>query len=300
MSVPAVGFAKGVTRSLFKRWYHRPTPRVLTPDQRTFWDTRGYLVLPGHFSAAQVESTNQHIDWVWQDSRTRQRPTVVDIFIGTPREKRTRLSEAPLEARASPYKLNDLFIESDLIRETVLEERLAGILEELLDGPPLVCNTLNLEFGSQQTDHTDSLYMPAPVGLYLAASWIALEDGSPESGPLRYYPGSHEIPPYLFSDGKITAIDDEMPRYRAYMARELQQRGLKAETFVPKRGDVFIWHSQLFHGGEPIKNPSLRRRSLVTHYWRAEDVLRWHGTVRPHRYYLKRQPLSIDLPVDDH
>ena len=134
--------------------------------------------------------------------------------------------------------------------------------------------------------------------MYLAASWIALEDGSPDSGPLRYYAGSHKIPPFLFSTGAITAVDAEMPRYYEYMQRELERRGIKAETFVPKIGDVFIWHSQLYHGGEPIKNPALTRRSLVTHYWRAQDVPRRHGSVGPHRYYFRRPPQRVDAPVE--
>jgi phytanoyl-CoA hydroxylase len=300
MGVLSNPFVEDVARPLFRQWYRRSTPRVLSAEQRAFWDANGYVVLPGHFTRAQIDGVNGHIDQLWKESRTTRRETVVDIFIGTEREKRTHLSDAPLEARNTPHKLNDLYLESDVIRQTVLEERLAGVLEEVLEGPPLVCNSLNLEFGSQQRDHTDSLYMTAPVGLYLAASWIALEDGSPDSGPLRYYAGSHKIPPFLFTTGAITAVDAEMPRYYEYMRRELERRGIKAETFVPKTGDVFIWHSQLYHGGEPIKNSSLTRRSLVTHYWRAQDVPRRHGTVGPHRYYFRRPPQRVDAPVDDH
>lgn len=300
MNVFSFKLVQDVARPLFRQYYRRQAPRVLSAEQRAFWEANGFLILPGHFSRAQIDTVNGHIDQLWQESRSARRDTVVDIFIGTPRERRTRLSDAPLEARATPYKLNDLYLESDVIRQSVLEERLASVLEDLLEGPPLVCNSLNLEFGSQQRDHTDSLYMPAPVGLYLTASWIALEDGSMDSGPLRYYAGSHKIPPFLFSSGAINAIDDEMPRYYEYMQRELERRGIKAQTFVPKVGDVFIWHSQLYHGGEPIKNRSLTRRSLVTHYWRAQDVPRRHGTVGPHRYYFRRPPQRVDAPVDDH
>jgi phytanoyl-CoA hydroxylase len=300
MGVLSNPFVEDVARPLFRQWYRRQTPRVLSAEQRAFWEANGFVVLPGHFSREQIDAVNGHIDQLWQQSRNKRRETVVDIFIGTPREKRTRMSDAPLEARLTPHKLNDLYLESDVIRRIVLEERLASVLEEVLEGPPLVCNSLNLEFGSQQRDHTDSLYMTAPVGLYLAASWIALEDGSPDSGPLRYYAGSHKIPPFLFSTGGITAVDAEMPRYYEYMLRELERRGIEAETFVPKVGDVFIWHSQLYHGGEPIKNPSLTRRSVVTHYWRAQDVPRRHGTVGPHRYYFRRPAQSVDAPVDDH
>jgi hypothetical protein len=33
----------------------------------------------------------------------------------------------------------------------------AAFLEQLLDGAPLVCNSLDLEFGTQQPNHTDRL-----------------------------------------------------------------------------------------------------------------------------------------------
>ena len=236
MGVLSNPFVEDVARPLFRQWYRRRTPRVLSAEQRAFWDANGYLVLPGHFTRTQIDAVNGHIDQLWKESRTTRRETVVDIFIGTPREQRTRLSDAPLDARLTPHKLNDLYLESDVIRQTVLEERLASVLEEVLEGPPLVCNSLNLEFGSQQRDHTDSLYMTAPVGLYLAASWIALEDGSPDSGPLRYYAGSHKIPPYPvldWRDHRGRRRDAALLRIhaaRAGAARD-QGRNVRAESW---------------------------------------------------------------------
>lgn len=297
------GVVKRAAKAYIRRNYARAPRAVLTAEQRKFWDDNGYLVLPRHFTAEKIRSMNALVDDVWASSRKTPRQTVVDIFIGTEREKRARINDAPLEARGLPYKLNDMFLESEEVREMVLEERLTGILAELLEGAPLVCNSLHFEFGSQQKDHVDSLYMGAPVKQYLAATWIALEDGSMDSGPLRYYAGSHKIPAYRFSNGGTAALDPEMPQFREYMARELEKRGIKGEVFVPKTGDVFIWHSQLYHGGEPIRNPKMTRKSLVTHYWRAQDVQGIHGTVGGHlsgRYYFKRGPQPVDAPVDDH
>lgn len=289
-----MSFASAVSeRPVIRRWLRKLSPPILTSEQTAAWERDGYLVLPGHFSNAAIDRVNAEVDAVWQDGQKQQRETVMDIFIGTPDERRIHLRDAPAAARQKPYKLNDLYLESPVIRDVILEERLSLILEDLLDGAPLVCNSLNLEFGSQQPDHTDSLYMPAPVGLHLVASWIALEDGNSDSGPLRYYPGSHKIPPYRFSDNRLNAISDEMPEYNAYMRVELERRKIRPEFFVPRLGDVFIWHSQLLHGGEPIKDLSLTRRSLVTHYWRAEDVRGRHGHVGQHRYYLRRAPQPV-------
>ena len=169
----------------------------------------------------------------------------------------------------------------------------------MLEGPPLVCNSLNLEFGSQQRDHTDSLYMTAPVGLYLAASWIALEDGSPDSGPLRYYAGSHKIPPFLFSTGTISAVDDEMPRYYEYMRRELRAAGSRPKRSCRRVATCSSGTASSITAASRSRT-SLTRRSLVTHYWRAQDVPRRHGIVGPHRYYFRRPPQRVDAPVDDH
>jgi len=275
-----------------------PTP-VLSAEQRRFWDDNGYLVLERAFSAKSVERINRLVESLWDPAQKASRPTVVDIFLDTD-GKRVLLRDAPLSAKAKPHKINDLYLEDELIRDFVLEPRLAAILAELLDGPPLVCNTLNLEFGSQQPDHTDSLYMPAPNGHKLVASWIALEKATLDAGPLRYYPGSHKIPPYVFSDGRTVAKRGEMPAYYAYMKSEVGARGLSAQTFAAEPGDLFLWHGQLFHGGEAIRQPGCTRRSIVTHYWNARALEGLHGRLGPGRYWMKRGQTPVSVTAEDH
>ena len=171
---------------------------------------------------------------------------------------------------------------------------MAKILGTFLNGRPIICNTLNLEFGSQQEFHTDSLYMTPPRDLNLAAHWIALEDTDPDAGPLRLYPGSHKIRPFLFSSGKMTAIHKEMKYYHDYMRQKVEEMGLKEERFMAKKGDVLIWHSQLFHGGSPINNDSLTRRSIVTHFFKEGDLGGENPEVNAFGLYQKRnkQPVT--------
>jgi ectoine hydroxylase-related dioxygenase (phytanoyl-CoA dioxygenase family) len=68
------------------------------------------------------------------------------------------------------------------------------------------------------------------------------------------------------------AVSGEMEKYRAYMMEEISKRGLKSTKFCAKKGDVFIWHSQLFHGGSPIIDRKKTRKSLVTHYFKKGDL----------------------------
>ena len=245
---------------------------ILTPGQWAFWDDNGYLVLPKHFTPEQMQAVLDEVQHFWDRSRHETMKTVVDIYIATARERRVRLHDAPDDARNQPYKLNDLFLESTVVQNVVLEDTLARIVAELVEGEPLCCNSLNFEYGSQQLYHTDSIFMTPPHELHLAASWIALEDCHPDAGPLRYYPGSHKIKPFVFSTGSLHFVDSEMGKYREYMERELERLKLKEEVFCAKTGDVFIWHSQLFHGGSPINDSSRTRKSLVTHYFRAQDL----------------------------
>jgi ectoine hydroxylase-related dioxygenase (phytanoyl-CoA dioxygenase family) len=265
---------------------HSPS-LAITPAQRESWDRDGFIVLPAHFGDADLDRVDSEVERQWSESRVRPSALTVDVDLDS-RGQRVKLHDAPLTSKDHPYKLNDLYLVSPVVRDVVLEPRLAMLLGVLLKGTPLVCNSLSFQFGSQQAFHTDSLYMKPLRKLNLVATWIALEDVHEDAGPLQYFPGSHRITPYRFSNGDLRAIPSEMPGYTEYMQRECRRLGLRPETFCARRGDCFIWHSQLFHGGSQIRDLSRTRRSLVTHYYRSEDKLL--GKVRHNAYghYWKR------------
>ena len=122
---------------------------------------------------------------------------------------------------------------------------------------------------------------------------VCLEDVTADAGPLFYYAGSQKIPPYRFSDGRLNAIPGEMTQVHAYLDGEIAERGLSRETFLGRKGDVFIWSCQIAHGGTPIANPKSTRRSLVTHYWRADDMPRHKLEPRNGGYYFARAPQPV-------
>ncbi len=269
-------------------------PRVLSRRQRRAWERDGYLVIPGFFPRAEVDHANGAIDDLWRNRAANDFGLSVDVFIGAPEERRVRWRDVPESARNLPYKLNDLYLISPEVRELVLSQRIVAILDELLEGKPIACNSLNFERGSQQGFHTDNLYMPPLVPDKMAATWIALEDSTQLAGPLRYYPGSHRIPPYRFSDGRLAVTPAEMPDFEQYMDRQIAARGLREATFVAKAGDLFIWHAGLYHGGAPIRDLGQTRRSLVTHYFRAQDMdAAAVQDIGGERYLLRRDPHQV-------
>lgn len=255
------------------------------------WQRDGVLVLRKFFSGERIHELNKLLERLWKD-RAQIRKVTIDAWLESPQRRRLLFRRAASEVRSQPYKLNDLYLISPLIREAILDPRLCNTLNKVLEGEPLVCNSLNFEFGSRQTQHIDSLFMTPRHPNRLAVSWIALDDVDNDNGPVSYYPGSHLIEPYRFSDGGISARPGEMKDFHRYIAAEIEQRNIQPVTFRASPGDVLIWHAQLLHGGSPIHDMQRRRRSLVTHYFRRRDYRHHFWRIRRQHangYYLKRR-----------
>lgn len=273
----------------------RNEPASETSDQalrseRVDWDRDGYLVLKQFFRAEEIQAWNEEMERLLLHRKTLGGNVTIDVLEGEYTGQRMKLQTAPDAAVRAVHKVNDLYLESEGCRTLNLDARLCTVLTRLLGSTPIAINSLSFGKGSQQPHHFDTYYMPPPVQDMMVVSSICLEDQTLESGPLSYYPGSHKIPPYLFSHGGLKAVKDEMPLATDYVMAEIEQRGLKREQFVGQTGDVFIWHSQLYHGGSPILDHNKTRKSLVTHYWRKKDV-RWIRTCKAKTggYYLRRK-----------
>jgi len=269
----------------------------LSEPQLASWRENGFLVFPGFFDDVEVEAVSHVTSQVW-----RQKPitvTVDDLVTGE-RKHASQVSDSDVAEHT--FKLNDLYLEFLEIRAVALSQRVGSIVRELLDDTPVLCNTLSLEKGSQQPDHLDTLYMTPQTPNKLVATWMALEDVRSDAGPLRYWPGSNHIPSYLFSDGGFHTIPDEMERWAEHMAHHTDRLGLDEQVFLARRGDLFVWHAALLHGGSEIKSPSRTRRSLVSHFFAAHDCV--HSTLVPVEggLWMQRPPqpvLSDAVPLSD-
>jgi phytanoyl-CoA hydroxylase len=258
--------------SLLDALFNRP--KNLTNTQREFWDTNGYLILKRCIKPAVIDRYQRELDELWENRASDDNPLVIDFWEGPLSGKRMFFKDAPDDSRKYIHKLNDLHFESQACRDLCLNPHLTNALNSLLGGAPLAIGTLTFEKGSEQENHFDTYYMPAPCSGEMVVSSIFLEKVGMEAGPVRVYPGSHLIPPYEFSDGNVYVSDkvSEMPDAKAYTQKELAERGIQEAIITGEPGDVLIWHGQLYHGGTPIQDHTLTRRSLVTHYWDAKDV----------------------------
>ncbi len=155
---------------------------------------------------------------------------------------------------------------------------------------PVLMGSLNFDKGTQQDAHIDAIFFWPEPSYSMAGVWIALEDVSPDAGPLFYLSGSHQWP--FFSSDAVVASFPELAERREAARRgqlsEEEKASLIAELGVAwsqklnrlqselagepvrpalKAGDAVIWHSLLAHGGSPRLDPSLSRKSVVFHYF---------------------------------
>lgn len=263
--------------------------------RKRFWEKNGYLVFPGFFTDGEVSAVRDIYDRTWDELP----PDVVVDDLDTWR--RCHITDIGAAERRHRFKVNDLYLRESSLRDIVLSERVALILEDLLGDEPVICNTLNFERGSQQADHLDTLYMtPATEGA-LVATWMALEDVPAEGGPLRYFPESNNIAPFYFSSGSMHTVPEEMARWSDYMAAQVERYGLGEQRFLARKGDLFVWHALLLHGGSEIVDLNLTRQSLVTHYWTQTDCESRNLDLRPARggWWFKRAPQPVPTSVTE-
>ncbi len=253
----------------------------------------GFLVLPGYFSPQRVDELNAEVARLLAE---RPLDVVVDSRITA---QRTWWADTPYR-ETQRFKFNDLYLLSAVVREIALDAPLTTLLGALLGESPVLCNSLNFRKGSSDHVHIDSLFMTPRTPGSLAATWTALEDVHPDAGPLTYFPGSHLIPLYHFSDGSRHAIRAEMPAWLDYIKSQLRERGIEEKVFLAKKGDVFIWHSDLVHAGSPIKDLRQTRTSLVCHYYGEADARALGGDLVPqHRgHWMRRLSQPVLVPPD--
>lgn len=233
------------------------TTSQLANQFETFW-TKGYCIIPDAVPHAAIDMYLQQYDAALRDGKLKA-SFVLDI---TP--------ACNIDLRRPPAKILDTYIFCDNSREVVFSAPIKAFLETLFEGPALAFQGLHFEVGSTQAVHQDTSYVVVDEPKSLAAVWIALEDISPGTGELVYYPGSHRFDDYLYPNNrKNWSLEDGSEvhhRHLIWIHEEAKRQNIPLERFLPKKGDALFWHADLAHGGSSITEPNCTRKSLVIHY----------------------------------
>jgi ectoine hydroxylase-related dioxygenase (phytanoyl-CoA dioxygenase family) len=187
--------------------------------------------------------------------------------------------------RRTGYRIADLHSHSAEALRLYLDDQLFTVVERIFDQPAVAMQSLYFQFGSEQALHRDPMFVGTDPPSHLMASWIALEDITPDSGPLLYAPGSHRMPWFEFEEGSVTAADakdaaDKRAAWSAYRTRMIEEMGLEVQPFTCQRGDVFLWHGGLLHGGQAVADPDSTRKSYVTQYSTAATYRSRHAQMK--------------------
>lgn len=229
---------------------YRTSPSVLSEPQRYFFDT-GVLVLDRFFTSEQLDRYAEAREKLPKDRTAR------DNFWG---------------GWAHPTSYMDCPPMLDLATNPLLQH----IMMTLVGYPMGLHLALTGWISTERNWHQDSYLNPDYLWSHYLAVWIALDDVDPDAGPFEYVPESHKWPVLrrekLFR--YLTPAQRKHPawptftqdRIAALAEKEIERRQAPVEKFIPKKGDVLIWHSNLLHRGSPPQNRELLRKGLICHY----------------------------------
>ncbi|MCH2200741.1 MAG: phytanoyl-CoA dioxygenase family protein [Fuerstiella sp.] len=204
------------------------------------------------------------------------------LIDGTAQHRGRRLADLNEQQLAdSGLKLATLDQQFGTALQLALNTSVTEVLAAHFSGTPALLQSLTFDRGSQQSVHQDFSYVNTQGQLArLAASWIPLEDIHQDSGPLEYYAGSHRVDKYGFFDwggGSVIVSRDGTgqrstgEQYQEYLQESIQANGFERHVFLPRKGDVLIWHGALIHGGTTVTDATQTRKSFVCHYTSLES-----------------------------
>ena len=165
---------------------------------------------------------------------------------------------------------------SKAVRDLAYHPDILDGIEALTGSSARPFQTIGFDRGSNQPLHQDAIHFQTFPREQIIGAWIALEDIHPDSGPLLYVPESAGMPFIDFGTLglPVAGVGEQYAdyaRYEDFMRNLVAVNRWEPVPFLAKAGDAFLWGVEMLHGGAPILDPSLTRRSLVVHYY-LDDV----------------------------
>jgi ectoine hydroxylase-related dioxygenase (phytanoyl-CoA dioxygenase family) len=231
----------------------------------------GFLTTHIDLDAAATATLDDEIGRLWQE-----RPANLAVAVPGP-DIPTSFEDFDGPERQVGYRIPDLHGSSQSALGLYLHPEIFRLVDLIFGEESIAFQSLYFEYGSAQAVHRDPMFVQTRPVPHLVAAWIALEDITPDSGPLIYLPGSHRFPWFEFSENSVAMKPGARAGESEYTEwnREFLLREPRAwKRLLAKRGDVFLWHAGLMHGGSKIQNREQTRKSFVVHYSTAANYHR--------------------------
>jgi hypothetical protein len=241
------------------------------------WVDHGYIVTRDLVPVSDVDGMLKDLDDVWTTSTPIEGLIIDNLRLrsedppGLPHSKLVTVDQATKEKvkRESNWRIHEFISYSESARRIFQNAKLARLCSLILGGEARPSYTINFTFGSSQDLHQDTAVFSISPMNHIVGAWLACEDIHPDSGPLVFYPGSHKESLFPGFDNYPqttlkTCPKEMMGEY--YRHLENVARRYERKTFIAKKGEWFLWHGMIIHGGDKIQNRELTRRSYVCHY----------------------------------
>lgn len=233
----------------------------LTQEMYDRFHQDGYVVVPGLFSAEEVEHYLEHYMELRTSGTYPGDSSGVDIGSSDPLKKYPRMIHMH---RWDPTSL-----------AWMTDQRLGSIMTALLGKEPYAVQTM-LYFkppGARgQALHQDQFYLQVQPGTCVAA-WLALDPCDEANGCMQVVPGTQDLPLLctVEADTNESFTDVTVPL----------PEGMNPVPVEMQPGDVLFFNGQLIHGSFPNTTTDRFRRSLIGHYILsdAEKVARYYHPV---------------------
>ena len=239
---------------------------VLSPEQVSFYQENGYLVIENQIPDAWIKKIRSEIVRFEEEAvgmtASNDRLDLEDTHKPTaPRLRRIKL----------PHTI------SDVVRDLMRSDHVLAPARDLI-GPDLRLHTTKLNmksagYGAAVEWHQDYAFYPDTNDDILAIG-VLIDDMAPENGPLMVFPGSHKGPVY---DHHVDGI------FAGAMLPE--SNGLDTRNAVQltgPAGSISIHHGRIVHGS--ALNTSDRARRILFYEMMAADAFpimgsmtRWEG-----------------------
>jgi len=259
-------------------------------EKLRLWNQNGFVILEQVLSEELIDAYLADVEELIEDHQQHDIHIRIDRpeYVKHPVMKIRDVPRAIIEGQY--IKILDFHNASVAGKKLMLHNAIVSFLEAIFNEKVVAMQSLTFLYGSQQDTHQDFPYVVPQVPSHLAAAWIALEDVQPGSGELHYYVGSHKVKKFdwgngIFFNGESTKNPTD---FGHYLTAECERLGLERKTLLIKKGDVLIWHASLAHGGEPILDGNLTRKSYVCHYSSVKGYFR-------HRQAVSEEPVRHEM-----
>lgn len=244
---------------------------TLSQAQLSAWHERGFHVHGKLFSDEELETLREACE------------RVIDGAYDPGSEPDGRYwkpSGDPLGVR----KIDNAWKGSRIVAAAVTSERLGQIAAQLLDAPGIRLWHDQIAYkppggGKVVTWHQDWGYWQVIRECQTVTCWIALDDVTPDQGPMEFLAGSHKLGLYPLPKG-CSGDDEQRPNLPP-------GQNLPCVPVVLKAGEVSFHHGLTFHGSG--KNLSARwRKGLVSHVMSSACTYRSHERGHPNEPWMRK------------